>query len=142
MFDRMIIKGHLMRLYHPGGVQAILWNQDVPLTEFAKWATTTTEALRQHAERHAAEAHRPCIYLEKRPPRTPAGPRKTSRDRSRHATGSPRVLSASCGRLSPAAPSSSSPSARWHPDVHAAEVDREGIPLVVGGWYPVGGGSL
>jgi len=65
MFDRMIFKGHFLRLYHPGGVQAFLWNQGVPLIGFAEWAKTTTEALRQHAEHSAAEAGRPYIYLEK-----------------------------------------------------------------------------
>ncbi|MGH9920336.1 MAG: hypothetical protein ACRD6W_15895 [Nitrososphaerales archaeon] len=64
MFDRMIFKGHLLRLYHPGGVQAFLWNQGVPLTRFAQWAKETTEALCVHAQNSAAEAGRPFIYLE------------------------------------------------------------------------------
>jgi hypothetical protein len=64
MFDRMIFKGHLLRLYHPGGVQAFLWNLGVPLTRFGEWAKATTEALCVHAQRAAAEAGRPCIYLD------------------------------------------------------------------------------
>ena len=64
MFDRMIFKGHLMRLYHPDGVRVFLWNQDVPLTRFADWAKKTTEALCVHAQRSAEEAGRPYIYLE------------------------------------------------------------------------------
>jgi hypothetical protein len=65
MFDRMIFKGHFLRLYHPGGVQAFLWNQGVPLTQFAQWAKATTDALCQHAQQSAEEAGRPYIYLEK-----------------------------------------------------------------------------
>jgi hypothetical protein len=65
MFDRMIFKGHFLRLYHPGGVQAFLWNQGVPLTQFGEWAKTTTDALSQHAQHSAEEAGRPCIYLER-----------------------------------------------------------------------------
>jgi hypothetical protein len=64
MFDRMIFKGHLLRLYHPGGVQAFLWNQGVPLTKFGEWAKETTAALCVHAQRSAEEAGRPYIYLE------------------------------------------------------------------------------
>ena len=64
MFDRMIFKGHLLRLYHPGGVQAFLWNQGVALTGFARWATKTTEELCLHARRSAEEAGRPYVYLE------------------------------------------------------------------------------
>lgn len=65
MFDRMIFRGHLMRLYNPGGVQAFLWNQGVPLTEFGAWAKATTEALCVHAQRTAEEAGRPFIYLDR-----------------------------------------------------------------------------
>jgi hypothetical protein len=64
MFDRMIFKGHLLRLYHPGGVQAFLWNQGVALTGFAQWATKTTEELCLHARRSAEEAGRPYVYLK------------------------------------------------------------------------------
>ena len=64
MFDRMIFKGHLLRLYHPGGVQAFLWNQGVALTGFARWATKTTEELCLHARRSAEEAGRPYVYLK------------------------------------------------------------------------------
>ena len=60
----MIFKGHLLRLYHPGGVQAFLWNQGIPLTRFGEWAKATTEALCVHAQRSAEEAGRPYIYLE------------------------------------------------------------------------------
>ncbi len=65
MFDRMIFRGHLLRLYHPGGVQAFLWNQGVPLTRFGEWAKSTTEALCVHARRSAEEAGRPYIYLDR-----------------------------------------------------------------------------
>jgi hypothetical protein len=55
---------HLLRLYHPGGVQAFLWNQGVALTGFAQWAQKTTEQLRLHARRTAEEAGRPYVYLK------------------------------------------------------------------------------
>ena len=65
MFDRMIFKGHLTKLYHPGGVRVFLWNQGVPLTGFGAWAKSATEALCVHAQRMAEEAGRPFVYLEK-----------------------------------------------------------------------------
>ena len=64
MFDRMIFKGHVKRLYIPDGVRIFLWSQGVPLTRFAEWAKATTEALCVHAQRTAEAAGRPYIYLE------------------------------------------------------------------------------
>jgi hypothetical protein len=37
MFDRLIFKGHLSRLYVPGGLPALLWSQGIPLTGFAAY---------------------------------------------------------------------------------------------------------
>ena len=65
MFDRMIFKGHLSQLYHPGGIRVLLWKQGVPLTGFGTWAKSATEALCLHAQRMAEEAGRPYVYLDK-----------------------------------------------------------------------------
>jgi hypothetical protein len=63
MFDRLIFKGHLTRLYKPGAVRAFLWSQGVPITEFGRYAKEATATLIAHAEAIAAEAGRPSIYL-------------------------------------------------------------------------------
>ena len=65
MFDRLIFRGHLNRFFAPGGIKAFLWGQGVPLTEFAGWAKQATTVLCQHAEAMAAQAGRPCLYLER-----------------------------------------------------------------------------
>ena len=64
MFDRMIFRGHLMRLYRPGGVRVMLWNLGCPLTQFSVWTKAATEALCVHAQRSAEAAGRPYVYLE------------------------------------------------------------------------------
>jgi hypothetical protein len=63
MFDRLIFKGHLNRLYASGAVRAFLWGQGTPLTDFAAYVKDATQALLDHAERMAADAGRPSIYL-------------------------------------------------------------------------------
>ena len=65
MFDRVIFRGHLTRFFAPGGVRAFLWVQGVPLTEFAAWTKHATDVLCDHAQQMAADAGRPCIYLER-----------------------------------------------------------------------------
>ncbi|MGH9212478.1 MAG: hypothetical protein ACRD2C_17650 [Acidimicrobiales bacterium] len=64
MFDRMIFKGHLNRLFPDGSVRVLLWKIGVPLTQFGKWAHGATEAICVHAEQMADKAGRPCLYLE------------------------------------------------------------------------------
>jgi hypothetical protein len=63
MFDRLIFKGHMSRLYVPGALPALLWSQGTPLTGFGAYVKDCTQALLDHAERMAAEAGRPSIYL-------------------------------------------------------------------------------
>ena len=63
MFDRMIFKGHLMRLYRPDGVRVMLWNLGSPLTQFGAWTKAATEALCVHAQETAKAAGRPYVYL-------------------------------------------------------------------------------
>lgn len=64
MFDRMIFKGHLTRLFAPGAISAMLWQLGFPLTEFTKYATTATEQLTANAKALAAEAERPYSYSD------------------------------------------------------------------------------
>ena len=72
MFDRIIFRGHLQRLYFGDGVRVFLWEQGVPLTGFGSWAQKATEVICKHAKQMADEAGRPYIYLEQ----------KTTRDSS------------------------------------------------------------
>jgi hypothetical protein len=63
MFDRLIFKGHLNRLHASGSLRAFLWSQGTPLTQFAAYVKEATQTLLDHAERMAAEAGRPSLYL-------------------------------------------------------------------------------
>jgi hypothetical protein len=65
MFDRLIFKGHLTRLYTAGAARAFLWSQGAPLTDFARYVERATDTLYKHAEAIAAEADRPFIYLQR-----------------------------------------------------------------------------
>src|SRR5205823_12778937 len=40
MFDRMIFRGHLTRLFPPGAISAMLWQLGFPLSDFTRYATT------------------------------------------------------------------------------------------------------
>lgn len=62
-FDRLIFKGHLTRLYQPGGMKGFLDAQGVLLKSFAGYVTKMTEALKAHAKQSCAEAGRPYEYL-------------------------------------------------------------------------------
>lgn len=62
-FDRMIFKGHLMALYHPGGMAAFLESQGVKLTGWTPYVRKMTEQLKAHVESLAAQAGRPFEYL-------------------------------------------------------------------------------
>ena len=64
MFDRLIFRGHLQRLFFGDGVRVFLWEQGVPLTEFGSWAKQATDVLCDHAQQMANDAGRPYIYLE------------------------------------------------------------------------------
>ena len=45
MFDRVIFRGHLTRLFTPGGMRIFLWSQGVQLTRFATWAKQATNSV-------------------------------------------------------------------------------------------------
>ncbi len=62
-FDRMIFKGHLMALYHPGGMAAFLDSQGVMLRDWKTYMTKMTRQLAAHVQQLAADAGRPYEYL-------------------------------------------------------------------------------
>ncbi len=64
MFDRMIFRGHLTRMFSPGAISAFLWTQDVPLTDYSRYVQHATAALTENAKRLAADAGRPYLYLD------------------------------------------------------------------------------
>ncbi len=100
MFDRMIFKGHLSRLYAPGALRALLWELGYPLTDFARYATAATEELTVNAKRLAAEAGRPYLYLESATSRRRGRTRRTGLGRSRSGMRSPKGWCACCRRSS------------------------------------------
>jgi len=63
MFDRVIFKGHLMRLYPTGNFSWFLRSQDVLLKDYRDYAQGVTRQLKAHAEALAAASGRPYQYL-------------------------------------------------------------------------------
>ena len=63
MFDRLIIKGHLLSFYPQGAFKRYLWRQGVKLVGFKSYVKTATARLRENLERTAADSGRPSIYL-------------------------------------------------------------------------------
>ncbi len=49
MFDRLIFKGHLTRLFGPDALRAFLWTRGFPLTQWTKFVTAATEAISLNA---------------------------------------------------------------------------------------------
>jgi hypothetical protein len=74
MFDRLIFKGYLSRLFSPGALRAWLWSQGVPITGFGAYVKQATDEVVANAERVAADAGRPNLYVFG--PSTGAGPSK------------------------------------------------------------------
>jgi hypothetical protein len=62
-FDRLIFKGHLSGFYPEGAFARFLNSQHVLLKDFASYAETTSAELKAQAQRLAAEAKRPYLYL-------------------------------------------------------------------------------
>ena len=80
MFDRLIFKGHLRRLYAPGAISAFLWSQGFPMKEPSRYAQEATATIRQregYSRRVGASLYlpRPCHHPgqgpEQRRPRPP-----------------------------------------------------------------------
>jgi hypothetical protein len=67
MFDRMIFKGHLSALYKQDGARCFLWDQGVPLKDFAPWAKATTAMIAEHVRSIATSVGRPVIYADSLP---------------------------------------------------------------------------
>ena len=63
MFDRLIIKGHLLSFYPKGAFKRYLWRQGVLLVEFKTYVKRATARLRAQLERTAEDSGRPSIYL-------------------------------------------------------------------------------
>jgi hypothetical protein len=64
MFDRMIFKGYLTRLYPKENVRCFLWTQGVALKDFTTYAKATTERIANNARRLVTEAGRPVISFD------------------------------------------------------------------------------
>src|SRR5579863_391133 len=67
MFDRMIFKGHLSALYKQDGARCFLWDQGVPLKDFAPWAKATTAMIAEHVRSIATSVGRPVVYADSLP---------------------------------------------------------------------------
>jgi hypothetical protein len=64
MYDRLIFKGHLTRLFNQDAVRAYLWSQGVGLKEFTPYAKATTARIADHCRGLAAAAGRPVISFD------------------------------------------------------------------------------
>ena len=64
MFDRMIFKGYLTRLYPKDNARCFLWTEGVALKDFTPWAKATTERIANHARALVAAAGRPVISFD------------------------------------------------------------------------------
>jgi len=62
-FDRLIFKGHLLALYHPGGMAAFLETQGVKLVGWKSYVAKMTDGLATHVQGLAAQAGRPYEFL-------------------------------------------------------------------------------
>jgi len=64
MFDRMIFKGYLTRLYPRENVRCFLWTQGVALKDFTAYAKATTERIANDARKLVTDAGRPVISFD------------------------------------------------------------------------------
>ena len=64
MFDRMIFKGYLTRLYPNENVRCFLWTQGVEMRDFTEWAKATTERIANNARKLVTDAGRPVISFD------------------------------------------------------------------------------
>ncbi len=77
MFDRIIFKGHLTRLFPPGALALFLSRQGVLLKDYGHYLEQVSATLKAHAQAVAQAAGRPFIYLKHS-----GGPRKDERARA------------------------------------------------------------
>jgi len=88
-FDRLIFKGHLTRLYQPGGLKGFLDRQGVLLKDFGRYVKQMTDQLKGEAISLCGRAAGPTATCP-RPPPVPdrAPPSRSWLGRSLSATGS------------------------------------------------------
>ncbi|HZU71204.1 MAG TPA: hypothetical protein VE990_00400 [Acidimicrobiales bacterium] len=65
MYDRLIFKGHLSRLFPEGSIRAYLWSQGVLVKDFTPYAKETTALIAEHCRALATDVGAPVIYLGK-----------------------------------------------------------------------------
>jgi hypothetical protein len=75
MFDRMIFKGHLTRLFPDENVKCFLWSQGYPITEFTEYAKRTTAEIARTVCGLAEAAGRPVISFNHVRTRNRANPK-------------------------------------------------------------------
>jgi hypothetical protein len=63
MFDRIIFKGHLCKLFIAGSFARFMWAQGFPLKDFKKYVLQVTQQVKAHAQQLAQVAGRPFLYL-------------------------------------------------------------------------------
>jgi hypothetical protein len=73
MFDRMIFKGHLTRLFPDGAFGRFLRSQEVLLKDFGRYVKRATDALKAHAQGTCEQAGRPYRYLPEATTRARSG---------------------------------------------------------------------
>lgn len=62
-FDRIIIKGHFLKLFSESGKMFFLWKENVLLKDFASYAENIAKTIKGHVENMANALSRPLIYL-------------------------------------------------------------------------------
>ena len=63
-FDRLLFRGHLLRLNYAKGVAAFLRRQGALLKDFGKFVEQVTAMIREETANTAAATGRPAVYLE------------------------------------------------------------------------------
>ena len=61
--DRMIFKGHLTKLYHPGAMKAFCDRSGILLKDFGNYVKDATEDFKDHVKAIAEKSGAPYIYL-------------------------------------------------------------------------------
>jgi hypothetical protein len=62
-FDRVLFRGNLSSICHPGGLDRFLSSQRVLYKDFKPFVEKISERVKEHAKQLATAAHRPFIYL-------------------------------------------------------------------------------
>ncbi len=62
-FDRLVLRATLRAIVYPEGMMGLLWNKQVLLKDFAPYAQSTTERLKESSCQAAQRQGRPVLYL-------------------------------------------------------------------------------